>query len=60
MTSRTAVWRRILTRSSEGTLEIGQSGGGDASVGDSAGGIGTEEKEAMSSDIVGAGGPSRE
>ncbi len=50
----------MLISNSEGTVEMGQGREGDASVGGSAGGMETEEKEAMSSDIVEAGGPSRE
>lgn len=48
-----------MIRSSEGRLEIGQGGGRDASVEGSAGGMETEENEAMSSDAVEAAGPSR-
>ena len=55
-----AVWRRILIRISEGILERGHSGGGEASVGRSAGTMEREEKEAMSSDMDAVGGPSRE
>ena len=47
-------------RSSDGIVEIGQGGWGDVSVGGSWPGIGMEEKEDMSSDIVEAGGPSGE
>lgn len=47
-------------RISEGTAEIGQGGGGDASVGGSAGGIDSVEKDVMSCDTEDAGGPSRE
>lgn len=54
-----AVWRRILIRVSEGTLEIGHGGGGDPSTSGSAGGMGRGEKEAMSCDVD-VGGPSRE
>lgn len=55
-----AVCRSMLIRISDGTVEIGHVGGGDLSVGGSRTGIWSEEKEAMSSDIVEAGGPSRE
>lgn len=47
-------------RISDGIVEIGHGGWGDVSVGGSWTGIGREEKEPMSSDIVEAGGPSRE
>lgn len=47
-------------RISEGRLEIGQGGDGDASVGACVGVIEMEEKEAMRSDIEDVGGPSRE
>ena len=47
-------------RISDGIFEIGQGGGGDLSVGGSRPGIGREEKEAISSDTVEPGGPSRE
>lgn len=47
-------------RISDGIVEIGHGGGGDLSVGGSWPGIGMEEKEDMSSDIVETGGPSRE
>lgn len=59
-TSTMAVCRRILIRISEGIDEIGHGGGGDASVGGCATGIGREEKEAMSCDIDDAGAPSTE
>ena len=59
-TSTIAVSRRTLMRSSDGIVEIGQGGWGDVSVGGSWPGIGMEEKEDMSSDIVEAGGPSGE
>ena len=55
-----AVWRRMLIRISEGAVENGHGGGGDASVGGSAGGMDREEKEDMSWDIDDAGSPSRE
>ena len=47
-------------RISDGIVEIGHEGWGDVSVGDSWTSIGREEKEAISSDIVEAEGPSRE
>ena len=47
-------------RISDGIVEIGHGGLGVLSVGGSRTGIGREEKEAMSSDIVEAGSPSRE
>ena len=47
-------------RISEGTLESGHGGGGEASVGGSAGIMWREEKEAISSDMDAVGGPSRE
>lgn len=47
-------------RISDGSAEIGHGGGGDVSVGGSSTGMEREEKEAMSSDMVEAGGPSRE
>lgn len=50
----------MLIRISEGVVEIGHGGRGDLSVGGSSTGIGREEKDAMNSDIVEAGGPSRE
>lgn len=50
----------MLTRISDGIVEIGHGGLGKLSVGGSRPGIGREEKEAMSSDIVEAEGPSRE
>ena len=55
-----AVCRSMLIRISDGMVEIGHGGWGDLSVGGSWIGIWSEEKEAMSSDIVEAGGPSRE
>jgi len=55
-----AACKRMPTRISEGTVEIGEGGGGDASIGVSAGGIDREEKEAISCDMDDAGGPSRE
>lgn len=59
-TSKIAVWRRMLIRSSEGIIEIGHGGWGDLSTGGSSTGMGREEKEAMSSDIVEVGSPSKE
>ena len=50
----------MLIRISEGMVEIGHGGAGDASIGASAGGIEREEKEDMSCDVTDAGGPSRE
>ena len=47
-------------RISDGMTEIGHGGGGDPSVGGSTGHIDSEEKEAMSCEIVDAGGPPRE
>lgn len=47
-------------RISEGMLERGHGGGGEASVGGSVGMMEREEKEAMSSDMDALGGPSRE
>lgn len=55
-----AVWRRILTRISDGIFERGHGGGGTLPGEGSSTGMGRDEKEAMSSDIVEAGGPSRE
>lgn len=55
-----AVWTRILTSISEGMLERGHGGGGEASVEGSAGIMQREEKEAISSDMDAVGGPSRE
>ncbi len=45
---------------SEGTMEMGHGGEGEASVGGSADGMDKEEKEVMSCEIDEAGGPSRE
>lgn len=50
----------MLITISEGIVEIGHGGWGDLSVGGSSTGIEREEKEAISSEIVDAGGPSRE
>lgn len=50
----------MLIRISDGIVEIGHGGWEGLSMGVSWGGIGREEKDAMSSDIVEAGGPSRE
>ena len=50
----------MLIRISNGIVDIGHSGGEDASVGDSSTGMERDEKEAMSSDIVVAGSPSGE
>ena len=50
----------MVIRISDGIVEIGHGGWGDLSVGGSSTGMGREEKETMSSDIVEAGGPSRE
>ncbi len=47
-------------RISEGILERGHGGGGEASVGGLAGIMEREEKEAISSDMDAVGGPSRE
>lgn len=47
-------------RISDGIVEIRHGAWEDLSVGGSWPGMGREEKEAMSSDIVEAGGPSRE
>ena len=55
-----AIWRRILIRISDGIVEIGHGSWGDLSVGGPSTSMGREEKEAMSSDIVEAGGPCRE
>jgi len=58
-TSATAVWSRIFTRISDGTMEIGHDDVGDRSVGGSSTGMGNEAKEAMSCDAEDAGGPSK-
>ena len=55
-----AVWRRMLIRISDGMAEIGHGGGGEASVGGSAPGMESVEKEDMSWDKDDVGGPSRE
>lgn len=55
-----AVWRRMLIRISDGIIEMGHGGGGCLSGWGSSIGMGRDEKEAISSDIVEAGGPSRE
>ena len=55
-----AVWRRMLIRISDGPVEMGHGDRGDSSVGRSSTGMRMEEKEAMSSDMVEAGGPCRE
>ena len=55
-----AVWRRMFTRISDGIFEMGHGGGGTLPGEGSSTGMGRDEKEAMSSDIVEAGGPSRE
>ncbi len=55
-----AIWRRMLIRISDGIFEIGHGGAGRLSVGGSSIGMRREEKEAISSVIVDAGGPSRE
>ena len=47
-------------RISEGMVERGHGGGGEASVGGSAGRMEREEKEAISSNIDALGGPSGE
>ena len=58
--SMTAVCARISIRISDGIAAIGQGGGGDPSIGGSAGSSVREAKEAMSCEIVDMGGPPRE
>ena len=55
-----AVWKKMLVSISDGTFEIGHGGGGSLLGEGSSTGMRWDEKEAMSSDIVEAGGPSRE
>lgn len=55
-----AVWRRMLIRISDGIVEMGHGGGDCLSGPGSSIGMGADEKEAISSDIVDAGGPSGE
>lgn len=59
-TSISAVWRRIWTRISAGTTEIGHGGGGEPSTGDGAAGISNEENDKISWMTVDAVEPSRE
>ena len=47
-TSEIAVWSRILISISEGRMEIGHGGVGDASVAGSVAGMERDEKDAMS------------
>lgn len=58
--SATAVRRRISIRISEGTLAIGQGGGGDPSVGGGAGGMESVEKDIIDWAVETVEGPSRE